>query len=292
MKQTFTLAFALLLTFMVHAQIPKLKEVQNVQQSEVIIGLTGDLELDKNLEEMVKKFWTICPISEILPLKEARKKAKENDKLYVIHFGSLHSMSPKRYIGDNYYFKDISTGYFIGLTTGAKKPLMRSYIPIFDNEFTEEVLSHGVTYMQELFTLMLDNEVGALKTLKIIKDNSTQLKDKVLYIPEWWMDSKLTEEDITKRYKGKYEIVSHYEWSSAILNKTPGIAYSIIIPVPMGGKYVYQHHICDAETSQIYGITQPKGAAIQLNGLNMSKANKGYVSKKNLDQYNDVLNGK
>lgn len=292
MKQPLTLAIALFITFLSYGQFPKLKEVQNVQKSEVIIGLTGELELDNNLREMVEKFWTICPISEALPLKEARQKAKANENLYVIHFGSIRSMSPKRFIGDNYYFKNISSGYYIGLTTGDKKPMMRSYIPIFDNEFTDEVISHGVTYMQELFNLMIDNEVGALKTLKVIKDNSTQLKDKILYIPEWWMDSKLTESEIAKQYEGKYKIISHFEWSSAILNKKPGIAYSMIIPVPMGGDYVYQHHICDAETGQIYGITQPKGGAFQLNGMNMSKANKGYVSKKNLDQYNDVLIGK
>lgn len=241
---------------------------------------------------MVEKFWTVCPISETLPLEDARKKAKADESLYVIHFGSVNSMSPKRHVGENYYYKNISFGYYIGITTGDKKPMMRSYIPIFEDEFTDEVISHGITYMQELFTLMLENEVGALKTLKVIKDNATQLKDKTLYIPEWWVDEELTESEITKLYKGNYKIVSHFEWSNAILSKKKGIAYSMIIPVPMQGSYVYQHHICDAETNQIYGITQPKGGAFQLNGINMSKANKSYVGKKNLKQYNDVLNGK
>ncbi|WP_419213407.1 hypothetical protein ACNR9Q_04445 [Maribacter sp. X9] len=292
MKQNFTLTITLFIGILSFAQIPKLKEIQNLKNSEVIIGLSGDEGLDQDLRDILNQFWTISPISEELPISEARKKAKESDNIYVIYIDSYTSRSFKRYVGDNYAFRNISTGYYVGLFAGSKKAIMPSYIPVFEDEFTKEVLAHGVSYMQEIFTMMLDNEIGAMKTLKIIKDNSKDLKEKTLYIPEWWMDSKLTDADISDLYEGKYEIVSHFEWSRAILNKTPGIAYATVIPAPVGGKFVYQHHICDAETGRIYGITQPKGGAFELNGINLSKANKGYVTKKNLKQYNEVLNGK
>ena len=293
MKQIITFTIALLITTVSFAQIPKLKQIKNLKNSQVIIGLSGNKELDKNFKEIVEKYWDLCPITEELPLKAARNKAKKNDNLFVIYTGSIRSeLRFYRNEIEVYSFRRISEGHFIALSTGKKKPIMYSGIPAFDNQLTDEVIAHGTNYMQQVFSMMLDNNVNAMKTFKIIKENSSKLKEKTLYIPEWWVHKKLSESKITELYDGKYKIVSHHEWSNAILNKKPGIAYSMIIPVAMRGKYVYQHHLCDAETGQIYGVTQPKGGASEIAGINLSSSNKGYISKKNLKQYNKVLNGK
>jgi len=296
MKQATTLIITLFIINVSFAQIPKLKQIQNLTNSQLIIGLSGNKELDKNFKEIVEKYWDLCPVIEELPLKTARNKAKENDNLFVIYIDSYTSRSFKKYMGTvgntSYYFRNISSGYFIGLSTGKKKPIMSSGIPAFDKKITDEVIAHGTNYMQQLFRMMLDNNVNAMKTFKIIKENSTKLKEKTLYIPEWWIDNKLSKTEISELYDGNYQIVTHFEWSTAILDKKPGIAYSMIIPASVGGKYVYQHHLCDAETGQIYGITQPKAGAGEMFGVNLSSSNKGYVSKKNIKQYNKVLNGK
>lgn len=295
MKQIISLIITLSLSIVCKAQIPKLKQIKNLKESEIIIGLSGNEEIDKNLKNVVEKFWNICPITKELPLEEAKEKAKKSDNIYVIYLDSYSSRSFKKYIGStgntDYYFRNISEGYFIGLSSGKRRPIIYSGIPAFEDKITDEVIAHGVNYMQQIFQMMLENKVNATKTLKIIRKNSVELKDKTLYIPKWWIDEKVSDK-ITQYYKGKYKIVSHFEWAKAILNKEAGIAYSIIIPTPVGGKYLYQHHLCDAETGKIYGVTRPKGAAVEMFGINLSSSNKGYVAKKNLKQYNKILNGK
>ena len=157
MKQIITFTIALLITTVSFAQIPKLKQIQNLKNSQVIIGLSGNKELDKNFKEIVEKHWDLCPITEELPLKTARNKAKKNDNLFVIYIDSYNTLSGKKYINppsDNirYYFRYISSGNFIGLSTGKKKPIMYSGIPAFDNQLTDEVIAHGTNYICLLYT--------------------------------------------------------------------------------------------------------------------------------------------
>ncbi|MFS4457382.1 hypothetical protein [Maribacter sp. 2304DJ31-5] len=290
------LFFLTILTFTnTIAQIPKLKQIKNLKDSKVIIGLSGYEDVDENLVRMVNKFWDLCPISEALPMEEAIGKAKDNDNLYAIYLSSYESQSFWKYGLDNIKYKSLSVQYFIGFSSGSGKAIMISGIPVFNDEFTDESIAHGVNYINQIFGMMLDNEVNAMKTLGLIKEKGTLLNDRILYMPEWMVDKKLDENEISEIYGGQFKIVSDFEWSRAILNKKEGVAYSIIIPAAVGGAYVFQHHVCDAETGQVLGIKYPKPAfsiSAGIKSYNLSSANKGFIAKKNLKQYNDILKGK
>jgi len=275
----------------VFAQIPKLEHIKNLKESKVIIGLSGNEDLNKSLKELIPKYWTLCPIDGALPYKEALEKAKEDDNTYVIFVSSIVSRSLRHNYTENWDIRLISSGKFVGLSNGKKKPLMRSYIPASDNVVPGESIAHGLKFMQTLFTSMIEEQKGAMKVVGLYKQQAKELVNKTLYIPEVWLHKKLTKEIITKEYGSNFKIVSETEWKDAILNKKEGVAYVILIPYPMAGQYMFQHHIFDSETNQLYAISNSR-VAVSLNAVNLSKANTGYISKKNIKKYKGVLSGK
>jgi hypothetical protein len=58
--------------------------------------------------------------------------------------------------------------------------------------------------------------------------------------------------------------------------------------VPIGGEFVYQHYLMDAETASVIYVSQPK-MATKVAGFNVSKANTGYINSKNLERYNEAF---
>jgi len=290
----------------VFAQIPKLEHIKNLKESKVIIGLSDNDELNGELKKMVNNHWTLCQIDSSLPFKEAQEKAKQDDNLYVIYVSTMTSRSLKHQAAgtgvgadmSNYYpdskwdFRLVSASKFVGLSNGNRKPLMRSYIPDSNGYIPAESIAHGINFMQTLFTSMIEEQKGAMKVIGLYKKEAKELANKTLYIPKVWLHKKLTAEIITKEYGStNYKLVSYEEWKDAILNKQEGIAYVILIPVPLGGQYVFQHHIFDSATKQLYAISQSKVAA-SFFAQNLSKANTGYISKKNIKKYKGVLSGK
>jgi len=93
MINKFTFCITLLLFVNLNAQIPKLKDIQNLKSSKVIIGLTGNQDLDNDMQEMIKGIWNICEIDSAIPLKQALSKASQNKDLFVLYLGSMSSRS-------------------------------------------------------------------------------------------------------------------------------------------------------------------------------------------------------
>lgn len=290
MKKTIFFAF-LLISLSTYAQIPKLKDVKNLKSSKVIIGLSGNEALDNDLKSIIKNTWKLSEISESLPLKEAREKAKGDDNTFVLHINSVGTRNAHFDAGSNTKYIFISNGKCIALSTGKKKPLFRSFIPADGSAIPKESIKHGVEYIQQILGSMINKKQSAKKALSDFKKKSSELKNKTLYIPDFFLSKKMNESKIREIYGSNFELVNYSKWSNAILNKTTNVAYVMIIPVPLGGQYVYQHHILDAETGKVLAVLQPK-AGVSLYGVNLSASNTGYINKKNVKQYNKVLSGK
>ncbi|NQY29861.1 MAG: hypothetical protein HRT69_10355 [Flavobacteriaceae bacterium] len=285
------IAFVLFSTS-VFAQIPKLDHIKNLKESKIIIGLSHNENLNINLTKMVNQYWNLCQIDGALPYKEAIQKAKNDDNTFVIFVSTMTSRGLKHNFDENWDFRLISSGKFVGLSNGSKKPLMRSYIPSSESLIPSESIAHGINFMQTIITSMIEEQKGAMKVIGLYKKEAKELANKTLYIPKVWLHKKLTPEIITKEYGStNYKLVSYEEWKDAILNKKDGIAYVILIPVPIAGQYMFQHHIFDSATNQLYAISQSR-VAVSLNAVNLSKANTGYITKKNIKKYKGVLSGK
>ena len=55
-----------------------------IKRSKVILGLSGNEELDNALRTAVDSFWTYARLDGELPLKEAYAKAQKDDRLVVL----------------------------------------------------------------------------------------------------------------------------------------------------------------------------------------------------------------
>ena len=296
MKTKILLALAITLTLNSFGQIPKLKEIKNLKNGNLIIGLTGNDKLDEDFKEVVEDQWKLGKITEYLPLKEARDKAKEDENTYVLYLGSFTTKSFRHEGANNIDYKTVSEGTCVALSDGSKKPVFRSFIPTYKgNIVPKESLVHGVNFIHQVSEKMISENIkSAMKTLSLYEDEGKKLEGKTLYIPAGMIHEKFDKSEISEYYDADYKVVPRSEWSDVIISHQNDAAYVMIVPVPVGGKYMYQHHIIDAETGMIYGLLQPKAAMSfgSVTGINLSKGNTGYINKQNVKAYNDVTRGK
>jgi hypothetical protein len=193
----------------------------------------------------------------------------------------------------NRNFKNVSSGTCVIIEDGKGNVLISSYIPTFgeDDEITPEVLAFGISNMNYLLNVMEEKKLASnLKAKSAFKEKAEgKLKEKTLYVPKDWLDEKVSLEEVSKTYTASVEVVSYEVWQDAILNQKDK-AYVIVVPMPVGGDFVYVHYLMDAKTGMVYASCAPK-TAMKVGGINVSKANTGLINAKNIERYNDALSG-
>lgn len=278
-------------------QFIKGTEVKQIQGSKIIISQTGDKETDDAFESAVKKFWTFTSDIKTMPYKDAKALAKNDPSVLIFIVANVKSKSTPHNVGPSYNgfqqaYREISPGCALMLEDGKGRALASSYIPSFGQYglVTEEVLAFGVSAMNYQLKVMAEkNMVNTLKIKPAYKEQSEKLKGKTLYIPEEWVSGKLDKGQVGTMYKANYEIVPYEKWRDAILSKKEGTAYVMVAPQPIGGNFVYNHYLVDAETGTVFAFCQPIGASV--GGVNVNKANTGLISDKDIKKYNDAVAG-
>lgn len=292
MKKLLLIIAASLIASIASAQILKLEEVKQLKKSKAIIGLVEDENLNTHLRESIKDYWSFCEITEEMPFKDALKKAKENDNLYVISVQSMTSRSLKHGNGPVQY-RTIANGYYVGVFDGGKRAKIMNFIPGFGGNIQKEMIVFGLDAIEYLCNTMIEDNLGTnMKFKQGYKKHSGELKDKKLYVLEGWIGGKkVNTGNLGTYYQYPIKAVNYEAWSAAILEKKEGIAYSIVVPMAVGGKYTYCHYLMEAATGKVFAMSYPKAAA-SVNGINVSKANTGYINDKNLKMYNEAVHGK
>jgi len=295
MRKSIPVLLLLLLSVCSYSQIVKLESVKKIKGSKLIVGLTGNEELNKSLKEAVENHWGFNKVVEYLPKKEAYAKAKGDDNLVVLSLGSTKSQSLSHETGvPGFKYRYVSKGKHIEVSTGKGKPLLKHYIPTFGKEgvITKEILVFGLSSLEYLCKTMISNNLKSnYKYKPAYKKRSSELQTTKLYVLDLWLSSKVKKEEIASLYPYPIEIVNYEKWSEAILSKQEGISYSIIVPVPIGGDYFYQHYLVNANTGVVYGVYAPK-VVTKAGNLNVTKTNVGYTNKKILQKYSGVIEGK
>ncbi|MEM9023774.1 MAG: hypothetical protein AAGB22_08525 [Bacteroidota bacterium] len=281
-----------LVPMLVQAQFPiiGLEKVKEIKSAKMIVGLTDDEDLNASLRVAVDSFWTFNRVVEYLPLEEAKKKAKEDDKLMVLSIGSTTSKS-LTHDRVQYSYRYVSKGKTVEISRG-KKAILKQHIPAYgkDEAVSAEAIGFGLAAMQHICSTMVRKKLkNSLKLKSTLKESSTRIRSKTLYIPEGWLSEKLDKSAVKDLYGGKVKVVSYEEWRDAILTKQKGIAYTMVVPVPIGGDYVYVHYLMDAEKGRLYAALQKTGVKVQ--GINLSKSNTGYITKKNMSLYGKAREG-
>lgn len=286
--------FWVLICTTLSAQVAKLDDIRAIKNSKVIVGLSGNDELDEILRRVITKYWSFSEVIAFENAETATKKAKLDDNLMVLKLGKKVGYSPSHSTpGSNNKYKYITEGHQIEIGTGKNKLLVSVLIPTFkDDEITEEILVYGISTLQHLCKTMDDNNLKSnMKIKDVYKENTPQLKNKTLYIPEFWLSPKFDINEIKNLYDAKIKVVSYEDWRNAILTGEEGIAYVMVVPTPSGGNYVYLHYLVDAHTSNVYAFVYPKVSG-SIAGINVTKSNTGFINDKNIKMYNEALNGK
>lgn len=274
-----------------HAQIINQKKVAKVKSSKLIVGLTGNADFDADMKAAVEEFWKFSSISEYLPMDEAKKKAKTDPNSLVLVFRHVRSSScSHQAAGSNIRYKIVTSGYQVAITEGGGlKNFVATFVPTFGGETTREILYFAIALMNNtLETMEKQNLKNNIKMYSIFNSRAGKLKNKTLYIPDGWLAEKLSPNELAEIYPARIKVTSYEEWRDAIINKKEGIAYLIIVPTPLGDSYVHIHHLMDAETGACIGTAKPK-APLNVNGINVSKANTGFLNKKMASKYADLL---
>jgi len=281
----------LLLSFTkLNAQIIKLKDLEIIKNSKLIVAQTENEFLNEAIKDALEKYWTLNEVAEYMPRKEAYKKAKSNDDLLVFALSDDRSISSKFGSGPVRY-RYISKGQLFELSNGKGRPIFTQYIPTFgeNDAITEEIVKFGIDALQYSINTMFEKQLkNNLKLFASISEKTPLLKNKTLIIAEGWVSEKYSAEELKEDYIATADIVDYEKWRNTILTEAENTAYNIVVPVPLGGKYVYYHYLMDAENGEILGIAYTK-VAVSIGKFSITKSNRGYIRKQNITLYNELI---
>ena len=301
---TFGLIFLGHLAF---GQFLTLKSVREVKEGNLILGLSENKELNKDLIAVANTWWTYSEITEHLPLEQAKARAKADPNTFVLSLAyvEVEGMQKKnfdpdrRQIGyasgweEDFGWPPITTGVRFEIENGHKPAFAFQYIPtVGEAGVTKESMVFGISALNDIFTTMKrDSLSNVFKLMKALKSNTGVLKEKELLIPEGYLHKKVSEEYVKSSYSGKADVVDFPTWREAILNQSEDAVYCTIVAVPTGSTYSYQHWFMEAATGKIIAIVYAK-VAVNMAGSNLSSGNKEYITKKLVDKYEKAYQGK
>jgi len=266
-------------------------EAETIKNNKITIVAPNEEALE-DFKTAVEEIWNYSIIEDFI-IGDGNLKNEDKSKLYlkIVEEKSYSMKHHTHSIGNtDFYFRNVSTGYALAVSYGGnKKALIKTYVPI-DSEIdavTTEVIYFGLSALQTQLNYV--KESGAKNSMKygsFLKEQGPQLKNKELYVLSSVLSigKKATEDDILSEYSGEINAVTYEKWSEAIINKEKGIAYLMPVPFPIGGNYMFQYWIVDAETGNVLGVQQKSVGA----GNNLAPN----VNAKIMSSVNDILLGK
>jgi len=275
------------------------KAISKLRGAKLIVGLTGNLEVDQALQTAVDSFWNPRMLAEPMPRDEAGDKAKGNDRLAVLTTGEfrVRSRIPLASSGVNSAInwsiltaKKFTT---IGISDGGKFErnfLANVNIPVSDaDELPAAAVHFGVAY--------LDDYITSINRYKSFGDwnKSTKarrikrLKRMTLYIPDVLFTKSISPEEFGEEYGYDYKVVPMEEWSRVVLEHEEGAAYTMVIKFAFSGPPVFAHVIMSAKDGKILAFVYTKVAA-NLAGIKLSRGNSFEMNKKMTSLYKKAVN--
>lgn len=243
-----------LLTFMItSAQIISQSDVQTIKNAKIIVGLTGDTEIDGYFKQAIKDAWTFTEITEYLPIDEALKKAKKSDEYVVFFIQNIKKTSVSKAQELMY----ITHSNYLTLGKNKMKAYSRKVLPTLlkSDEYNRVAFYFSVSSLNaDLISMDRNNYKNSITLSKNYP--SELLKEKTLAIPSFWLNEKVTEEVLKEIYPWKYELVGFEKWADIITFKTPGYIYIMIAAVATSKTYVYPHILINAENGETVGLAQ------------------------------------
>lgn len=295
MKRFFLIAILAFFIPFAKAQLLKRATVDEIKQGKIVVALTEDEALNKVWKAAIENRWNYTEIIDFVSEEDAFDQLKAEKVNYVLYL-NLQKVSQSRdygktAIGMNSIYRYVSEGMALELRNGKRSIAAVQYIPPFgaDNEYAEAFIHFGIDAFQYQFETIINNDLkNNMRLYDEYNKNGAKLKDKTLLVLADWLNKKITIDEAKAPYKGKMEFVPFADWKEAILTYKEGMGYVVVVPVPVAGKYIYLHYLMDAANGHVMGMGQPK---VSFGAFGYSKGNSGFVNEKNIEIYNEVIEG-
>ena len=232
------------------AQFLKNEEAHKLKKSKVIIGLTSDSTLNQALLEAVGIAWTLTPIHDTLPLKDALEKQKKEGGITVIQLGV--DVTSRTTTQGRMEIKTKSAGGYIGLNTkGGKQADLIQHLSY--NSPAQFVF--GLASLQDAVNTIIDENLsGMMKVQGAYGARKSKLKGKTLYICKDFVSDGITLNDIKSAYQGNVELLDVDDFEKVILEKENNGVYLNFVSVPVGDTYGFVAYIMGCDDHKTYNL--------------------------------------
>ncbi|WP_157975933.1 hypothetical protein [Lewinella sp. IMCC34191] len=302
MTRTCLTGLLVLLLLPLTAQLANSKKaITEIRRSKIILGLTGDEQIDQALRTAVDTFWRVGRLSGEMPYEEALEVANKDDGTMVLYFDNMTSETSmlQNQFGQSGLTRQTwvpgPSSRSLILTVSSGKRLKRDMkaflaLPTDDDGTVPEAAVHfAVSALNDMCATVARAPKSGVAHLKAtIAKRGRRLKTKTLYVLDELIDKKLTVDEFTELYGYRVEVVDYEDWSQIVLNRQEEAAYSIVSPTPMGGNHVYAHYLMDAASGTILGVAYPK-VAVALGPINLSKGNSATINEKMAEMYHEAV---
>ena len=276
------------------------KAVTEIRSSKIILGLSGDEDIDQALRTAVDSFWRVGRVVGEMPVKEALEKANRDDRTMVLYLDKMSSQvnlanttfDSRGVPQQNWLPGPSSVSPILTVSSGKRlKRDMKAFIALpIDEEMLvpTAAIYFGVAALSDMCkTVSQAKKSGMAHYKSVLARRGRKLKTKTLYVLEDLLHKKMTSDAFTELYGFETEVVGFDRWSEVVLSQEAGAAYAIVSPVPMGGNHVYAHYLVDAENGQVLGVAHPK-VAVALGPINLTKSNSAEINEKMAELYHEA----
>ena len=288
MKRFILICLVVLFASNAYSKVIKFKQIAELVNSQVIIGLSDNAYIDSLLVKSVNANWKLCKLGESMPLKSAYKKAKNNDKLVVISIKPEIEETESYEINPDYIYG----GYRISIESKKNDELISQAIPYFDGSLSEEVIKFGLDCIQTNCNLILGKKITRLNTDNLseyYEENKKLLSTNKLIIPDIWMDDRFSESKLRKYYPHKLEIVDYNTWKSAIITERENTTCLIIVPVANEIDFSCQYYMYDTKLKSIISVGIPSADVLVVSPQKQG-SEAGFIDKRIAKMLNKMHN--
>ncbi len=239
--------------------------------------------LNADLAETASKFWTFTTTQLVKTRAEVESlKASKNKTHAVLAFDRYQATD---WAGDFYGFNryvinsKLIGALFLDLIEDFEDKKSVSVQNLPNLVPTKADLAAGLEMMQNYLNARSSGKKRK-ETMDEVRENSSQLKSKILLLDKEDLKGKLKEADIKAIYPFQYKIVDYAEIEKAILEKDAQYAFIQIVPLSIG-TLSFEHIVLDAATGKAMSQYLP----IQVTMIGNSSNTAARIGEKALKAY-------
>lgn len=224
----------------------KVEDVNTIKGRTLLVELSDDFEIRKNMKTIIEKYWKLNTNIEFLPKTEVLTKIKNDGSKYVVLSFDLVNFSARSgygswknscfrsslVLGEKYYKKPL---FFTNIETKVKneKVLLEKKDMLFAVDFIQN---------------RLNRQIAGKSWSEQYKEITGTLEAKTLMLDEELIDKKLTDKQLKENYPYPFKITNLKAIEEAQLSRDK--RYAFVVRLPADAYDVFYHLIVNCENGR------------------------------------------